>query len=81
MPTIAYLAIQFPSPVEPYVVEEIEELRRRGVQVIPGSVRKATSGDGIRLESGWEIIVLQPFRGTIAIRALWLCFLSLGSDW
>ena len=41
MLTVAYLANQFPSPVEPYVVEEIEELRRRGVRVIAGSVRKA----------------------------------------
>jgi colanic acid/amylovoran biosynthesis glycosyltransferase len=36
--TIAYIANQFPSPVEPYFVEEIEELRRRGVEVIPCSV-------------------------------------------
>ena len=31
MLTVAYLANAFPSPVEPYVGEEIEELRRRGV--------------------------------------------------
>jgi glycosyltransferase involved in cell wall biosynthesis len=73
MPTIAYLAIQFPSAVEPYVTEEIEELRRRGIQVIPGSVRKATSGDGIHQESGLETMVLQPLRVIIAMRALWLC--------
>ena len=29
----AYLANQFPSPVEPYVFEEIRELRRRGMEV------------------------------------------------
>ena len=40
MRTVAYLANQFPSPVEPYVVDEIEELRRRGVEVIAGSVRR-----------------------------------------
>src|SRR5258708_17193582 len=73
MSTIAYLAIQFPSAVEPYVTEEIEELRSRGVQVIPGSVRKATSRDGIRQESGLEPVVLQPLRVIIAMRALWLC--------
>jgi colanic acid/amylovoran biosynthesis glycosyltransferase len=39
MLTVAYLANQFPSSVEPYVGEEIEELRRRGVRVIAGSVR------------------------------------------
>jgi colanic acid/amylovoran biosynthesis glycosyltransferase len=40
MPTVAYLANQFPAAVEPYVGEEIRELRRRGVRVISGSVRK-----------------------------------------
>src|SRR3979411_212216 len=78
MPTIAYLAIQFPSAVEPYVTEEIEELRSRGVQVIPGSVRKGTSRDGIRQESGLETVVLQPLRVIIAMRALWLCIRHWG---
>jgi len=32
--TIAYIANQFPSPIEPYVIDEINELRRRGVKVI-----------------------------------------------
>ena len=41
MLTVAYLANQFPSAVEPYVAEEIEELRGRGIRVIAGSVRKA----------------------------------------
>ncbi|HEY1679794.1 MAG TPA: glycosyltransferase family 4 protein [Candidatus Sulfotelmatobacter sp.] len=40
MLTVAYLANEFPSPVEPYVGEEIAELRRRGARIIPGSVRK-----------------------------------------
>jgi hypothetical protein len=39
MVTVAYLANQFPCAVEPYVGEEIEELRRRGVRVVAGSVR------------------------------------------
>ena len=37
MRTIAYLANQFPCPVEPYVGEEIEELRSRRIQVVTGS--------------------------------------------
>src|SRR6266849_9321179 len=57
MPTVAYLAIQFPSLVEPYVTEEIEELRRRGVQVIPGSVRKITSRDHDHHKLGLETVV------------------------
>ncbi|MGA2359271.1 MAG: glycosyltransferase [Terriglobales bacterium] len=34
MTTIAYIANEFPSSLEPYVSDEITELRRRGVQVI-----------------------------------------------
>ena len=34
MTTIAYIANEFPSPLEPYVMDEIAELRRRGAQVI-----------------------------------------------
>ena len=41
MPTIAYLANQFPSPVEPYVVDEILALRRAGVEVVPCSAWQA----------------------------------------
>jgi len=34
MTTVAYIANEFPSPLEPYVIDEIAELRRRGAQVI-----------------------------------------------
>ena len=34
MTTVAYIANEFPSPVEPYVIDEITELRRRDVEVI-----------------------------------------------
>jgi glycosyltransferase involved in cell wall biosynthesis len=34
MTTIAYIANQFPSPLEPYVMDEITELRRRGMKII-----------------------------------------------
>jgi colanic acid/amylovoran biosynthesis glycosyltransferase len=40
MLTVAYITNQFPAPVEPYVWEEIEELRRRGTRVIACSVRR-----------------------------------------
>jgi glycosyltransferase involved in cell wall biosynthesis len=40
LPVIAYIANEFPSAVEWYVVEEILELRRRGVRVIPCSARR-----------------------------------------
>ena len=34
MTTVAYIANEFPSPVEPYVMDEISELRGRGINVI-----------------------------------------------
>jgi colanic acid/amylovoran biosynthesis glycosyltransferase len=86
MLTIAYLANQFPSAVEPYVGDEIAELRRRGVHVLPGSVRRGCGPTGQEpspqqakqnsagsLPVFGETISLFPLRGTIVIRALWLC--------
>ncbi|MGA2101551.1 MAG: glycosyltransferase family 4 protein [Candidatus Sulfotelmatobacter sp.] len=67
MLTIAYLANQFPCAVEPYVGEEIEELRRRGIRVVTGSVRKPPAG------AEAPEIVLQRLSGVIAVRAAWLC--------
>jgi colanic acid/amylovoran biosynthesis glycosyltransferase len=71
--TVAYLANQFPAAVEPYVGEEIGELRRRGVRVVAGSVRTSEvkgGGDGAISES--EILCLQPLRLAILLRALGL---------
>jgi colanic acid/amylovoran biosynthesis glycosyltransferase len=72
---VAYFANQFPSPVEPYVFEEIEELRRRGVQVIPCSGRRP---DGVvqdlRLKSlASETLYLCPLGVGLLIRAFWFC--------
>ena len=74
MLTVASLANQFPSPVEPYVGEEIEELRRRGVCVIAGSVRKARTREEEALTTRCAPeVVLQPPQGTVLLRAAWLC--------
>lgn len=70
MLTVAYLANQFPSAVEPYVGDEIEELRKRGVEVITGSVRKARSGTG---NGDPAAIVLQSLGLGTLLRAIWLC--------
>lgn len=70
MLTVAYLANQFPSAVEPYVVEEIEELRGRGVRVIAGSVRKPKH---IPSNQSAPEIVLQSLSVIILLRAAWLC--------
>jgi colanic acid/amylovoran biosynthesis glycosyltransferase len=75
--TVAYLANQFPAAVEPYVREEIQELRHRGVQVIPGSVRAPDAAQRERLgaDSEPEILCLQPLRWLTLLRALWLAAL------
>ncbi len=74
MLTVAYLANQFPAAVEPYVGEEIQELRGRGVRVIAGSVRRPDSAPGgASLEAlEPEILCLQPIRVVILLRALGL---------
>jgi len=45
MTTIAYIANEFPSPLEPYVIDEITELRRRGAQVICCSGKRVSPND------------------------------------
>jgi glycosyltransferase involved in cell wall biosynthesis len=75
LPTIAYITIQFPSPVEWYVVEEIRELRRRGVQVIPYSVRRVNEralSPEFR-EFARETTYLEPLRWGRGWGAVWLC--------
>jgi len=49
MTTIAYIANQFPSPLEPYVGDEISELRRGGVHVICCS-GKHVGSEGLSLQ-------------------------------
>lgn len=73
--TVAYLANEFPCSVEPYVTEEIEELRRRGIRVVSGSVRTPkTKTDAI---ARMPEIVLQSAGAVVLARALWLCFWKL----
>jgi colanic acid/amylovoran biosynthesis glycosyltransferase len=72
--TVAYLANQFPSALEPYVMEEIAELRRRGVRVITGSVRKPSAEQSPYMRDFMpELVVLRPFCIFLLPRALWLC--------
>ncbi len=72
MLTVAYLANQFPSAVEPYVIEEIEELRSRGVRVVAGSVRKPIAEQSLLVKFAPEV-VLQSATIITLLRALWLC--------
>lgn len=70
MLTIAYLANQFPATVEPYVGWEIQELRRRGIRVIPSSARRLNTAHWTNksLQSG--VLCLQPTRVITLLRAL-----------
>jgi colanic acid/amylovoran biosynthesis glycosyltransferase len=78
MRTIAYITNVFPSPVEPYVVEEIAELRRRGVAIIPCSARRPPDTTNIELES-WstETNYILPLGLGHSLRAGWLCVRKL----
>ena len=70
--TVAYLANQFPAVVEPYVGEEIRELLRRGVNVIPGSVRRSRTKETSSSNGGSPVLRLQPLRMLILLQALFL---------
>ena len=73
MLTVAYLANRFPVPVEPYVSEEVEELRSRGIRVVAGSVLKLRREDRVLTTRCASELVLQPPRGMVLLRAAWLC--------
>jgi len=73
MPTVAYLSNCFPSPVEPYVADEIRELRRQWVHVIPCSALRPASTQQACEQQAWrsETVYLQPLRPGLTIRAAW----------
>lgn len=72
MLTIAYLSNLYPSAVEPYVGDEVCELRKRGIGIVTGSVRKALRHAGSGEQNQFPDIVLQPLRLGLLLRALWL---------
>jgi glycosyltransferase involved in cell wall biosynthesis len=74
MPTVAYFANRFPVAVEPYIGDEIQELRRRGIRVIPGSARRpdAELREPPNSSNSREILCLEPIRVLILLRALGL---------
>lgn len=78
MLTVAYLANEFPSSVEPYVTEEILELRRRGVRVIAGSVRKPRTFSAARCVPE---VALQPLSAITFLRAMGLLVRRCGRIW
>jgi glycosyltransferase involved in cell wall biosynthesis len=73
MLTVAYLANEFPSAVEPYVSEEVGELGTRGVRVVTGSARRPRAlANGSSAKNCPEII-LQASAMAVLPRAAWLC--------
>ena len=73
MLTIAYLSNEFPVSVEPYVGQEIQELRKRGVNVIACSIRRSSETVGTVSASDGETLYLEPLRMGQLLRAAWLC--------
>lgn len=71
MLTVAYLANQFPVAVEPYVGEEIAELRLLGVRVITGTVTRAKREEKLRQDPD---VAVRPVGVLVLVRAVWLCF-------
>ncbi|MGB8062799.1 MAG: glycosyltransferase family 4 protein [Candidatus Sulfotelmatobacter sp.] len=72
MLTVAYLANELPCAVEPYVMEEIGELRKRGVRVIAASVWRPHMRGG-EVGDGDPQLVLQRLRPIVLASAALLC--------
>jgi len=72
MTTVAYIANQFPSSIEPYVMDEISELRQRGVRVICCSGKRVRPNElGERERGFWnETRFFQPLTDTQLVRAV-----------
>jgi glycosyltransferase involved in cell wall biosynthesis len=70
--TIAYIANEFPSPLEPYVSDEITELRRRGAQVICCSGKRVSPEDlSLSERAFWkETRFFQPLADDQLVRAV-----------
>ena len=73
MLTVAYLSNEFPVSVEPYVGLEIQEFRKRGVNVVACSIRRSSGTVGTAPASAGETLYLEPMRMGQLLRAGWLC--------
>jgi glycosyltransferase involved in cell wall biosynthesis len=71
MTTIAYIANEFPSSLEPYVMDEITELRRRGAHVICCSGKRVSPNDLTLTERAFwkETRFFQPLSDDELMRA------------
>ncbi len=70
---VAYLANRFPVAVEPYVSQEIAALRARGVEVIAGTVRRASVGPGeSNLAAAADLVLSREIGVLTVFSAMWL---------
>jgi colanic acid/amylovoran biosynthesis glycosyltransferase len=72
MTSIAYIANEFPSSLEPYVIDEITELRRRGAEVICCSGKRVSPKDlSLTERAFWkETRFFQPLSDDELLRAV-----------
>jgi colanic acid/amylovoran biosynthesis glycosyltransferase len=72
MTTVAYITNEFPSPHEPYVIDEIVELRRRGAEVICCSGKRVSPNDlSLAERAFWkETRFFQPLSDDELVRAV-----------
>lgn len=70
---VAYLANSFPSQVEPYVGEEIGELRKRGIRVVPCSVWPTVSYSNQPSDGDFPVLTVAAFHPWLVLQAFWLC--------
>jgi colanic acid/amylovoran biosynthesis glycosyltransferase len=72
MTTVAYIANEFPSPLEPYVMDEIAELRRSSVQVICCSGKRVSPSNlSLAERAFWkETRYFQPLSDDELMRAV-----------
>ncbi len=77
---VAYIANEFPSPFEHYVGDEIAELRRRGVRVIPcsGSATNEAVWKGESKQLGDETLCLRPISAKLAVQSIWILICNVG---
>src|SRR5262249_22769856 len=72
MSTVAYVANEFPSAIETYVKDEISELRRRGVRVIPCSGKRVSCHGLSRNDRAFwdETLYFQPLSDQELVQAI-----------
>ena len=77
MKSIAYLSNSFPEPVEPYVGDEIRELRRRGCEVVACSFRRPRQVSPSMRDLASGTLYIFPLRLLPSIAASWLLLRNL----